>query len=87
VNRTAHRMWTPNVGGKRHTVVARCDPFTSVGELVLDGVVIKSWGGPRLAQPDIKFQIEERDAFLRNTLTTWDHFVDGGKVPHTRSVT
>ncbi len=78
----AHRMWTPNVGETRHTVVARWNPWTFEGELVVDGTIVKSWGGPRLARPDITFEIEGHDAFLRNTLTAFDLFVDGRKVPH-----
>ena len=82
----AHRMWTPNIGGTRHTVVARWNPWTFEGELVVDGALVKSWGGPRLAQPDIKFQIEGHDTFLRNSLTAFDLFVDGVKVPPKQTV-
>jgi len=78
----AHRVWTPIVGQTRHTVVARWNPWTFQGEVVVDGAVIKSWGGPRLAGPDIKFQIEGHDAFLRNALTTFDLFIEGAKAPH-----
>ena len=86
VNGMAHRMWTPNVGGTHHTVVARWNPWIVAGELIIDGAVVKTWGGTRLARPDIKFQIEGHDAFLRNTLTAFDLFVDGGKVPYKLTV-
>ncbi len=82
----ANRMWTPIIGSKRHAVVARWNPFTFAGELVVNGVIVKSWGGPRLAKPDINFQIEGHDAFLRNNLMAWDLFVDGEKIPHKQNV-
>jgi hypothetical protein len=78
----ANRMWTPNISGKRPTIVARWDPFTFAGELVVNGRIVKSWGGPRLAKPDITFEIEGHDAFLRNNLRAWDLYLDGEKVPH-----
>jgi hypothetical protein len=78
-----HKIWRPMVGGERHTVVARWSPWTLEGELVLDGAIIQTWG-TRLAGPDIKFQIEEHPAFLRNTLTDFDLFVDNQKILHNK---
>jgi len=74
-----HRMWRPNVGGAHHTIVVRWSPWAFDGELVLDGTVIKTWGS-RISGPDIDFQIEGHPAFIRNTLTDFDLFVDGEKV-------
>ncbi len=71
------------MGGERHTVVARWSPWTYEGELVLDGSIIQTWGA-RLAGPDIKFQIEGTPAFLRNTLTDFDLYVNNQKVSHSR---
>jgi len=78
----AHRMWKPMVAGTPHTVVARWTPWTFAGELIVDGAIIQTWGGPRLAGPHIKFEIAGHPAFLRNALTSFDLFIDGEKVTH-----
>ncbi len=76
-----HRIWRPNIGGIRHTVVARWSAWTCDGELVLNTAVIKKWG-TRLAGPDINFEIEGHPAFLRNNVISFDLYIDGNKVPH-----
>jgi hypothetical protein len=73
------RVWTPNVGGARHTVVVRWNPSTFAGELVVEGAVIQTWGG-RMAGPDIKFELAGHHASIRKTPTGFDLFVDREKV-------
>jgi hypothetical protein len=75
-----HRVWRPNIGGIRHTVVVRWNPWTFEGELIVDGPITKTWG-TRMAGPDIALEIEGHPAFLRNNLTAFDLYVDGEKVP------
>ena len=76
-----YRIWRPNIGGIRHTVVARWSPWTYEGEVILDIAVIKTWG-TRPAGAEIDFQIEGHPACLRNTITTFDLYVEGEKVPY-----
>ena len=76
-----YRVWRPNIGGIRHTVVVRWSPWTFEGELIVDGPVTKTWG-TRMPEPDIDFEIEEHPAFLRNNLMAFDLYIDGEKVPH-----
>ena len=78
----AHRMWTAKVDEIPHTVVARWSPWTFAGELIVDGAVVKTWGGPRLTGPGINFQIAGHPAFLRNIFTSFDLYIDGEKVTH-----
>ena len=75
-----HRIWRPNINGIRHTVVARWNPWTFEGELIVDGPVTKTWG-TRMAGPDINLEIEGHPAFLRNNLIAFDLYIDGEKVP------
>jgi hypothetical protein len=74
-------MWRTNIGGVRHTLIARWRPWTDEGELVLDTAIIKTWG-PRLAAPDIDFEIEGHPAFLRRSLVGFDLYVNGDKIKH-----
>lgn len=76
-----HRIWRPNIGGISHTVVARWNPWTFEGELIVDGPIVKTWG-TWMAGPDINLEIEGHAAFLRNNLIAFDLYVDGEKVPH-----
>ena len=76
-----HRVWRPNIGGIRHTVVARWSPWTYEGELILNTAIIQTWG-TRLAGPDIYLEIEAHPAFLRNSLIGFDLYVDGDKIQH-----
>lgn len=77
-----HRVWRPNIDGIRYTVVARWSPWTYEGELVLDRSVIKTWG-PRMAGPNITFEIEGHPAHLSNSLIGFDLYIDGERVPQT----
>ena len=78
----AHRMWTVKVDDRLYTVVARWSPWTFAGELIVDGAIVKTWGGPRLTGPDIAFQIEGHPALLRNTLISFDLLIDGKKIKY-----
>ena len=73
------RVWAPNIGGARHTIVARWNPSTFAGELVVEGKVLKTWG-TKMAGPDVNFQIAGKTASIRKTPIGFDLFIDNEKV-------
>jgi hypothetical protein len=79
VNVMPTRVWTPKVKGIPYTVVARWNPWTFAGELVVDGAIIRTWG-LRMAGPDINFKIEGQSGSLRKTLTGFDLYIDERKI-------
>jgi hypothetical protein len=76
-----YRLWRPNIGGISHTIVARWNPFTFEGELIVDGPVTKTWGS-RMADPEINLEIEGHPAFLRHNIVGYDLYIDGYRVPY-----
>jgi len=73
------RVWTPKVNGIPYTVVARWDPGTFAGELVVDGAIIRKWG-LMMAGPDINFKIEGQSGSLRKTPLGFDLYIDEKKI-------